>query len=54
VRNHGAAPNIKWEEHRITVDVNGSVKKTFTMNNIVNMPSQRIPVTLVCAGVSLV
>jgi len=50
VRNHGAVPTIKWEEHRITVDVNGSVKKTFTMNNIVNMPSQRIPVTLVCAG----
>lgn len=50
VRNHGATPNIKWEEHRITVDGNVPKKKVFTMDDIVKMPRQTLPVTLVCAG----
>eukprot|EP00240_Pyramimonas_obovata_P003802 CAMPEP_0118926636 /NCGR_PEP_ID=MMETSP1169-20130426/4281_1 /TAXON_ID=36882 /ORGANISM="Pyramimonas obovata, Strain CCMP722" /LENGTH=374 /DNA_ID=CAMNT_0006868229 /DNA_START=150 /DNA_END=1271 /DNA_ORIENTATION=- len=50
VRNHGAAPNIKWNEHRIRVEGNVPRVRTFSMNDIVNMPRQSIPVTLVCAG----
>ena len=50
VRNHGPAFKKVWSEHRLTV--NGAVKtrKTFTMDEIVALPSITIPVTLVCAG----
>ncbi|CAG9466332.1 unnamed protein product [Pedinophyceae sp. YPF-701] len=50
VRNHGPAPRIKWEDHRITV--NGLVDKpiTYTMEELMKLPQRTIPVTLVCAG----
>mmetsp|Transcript_12808 Transcript_12808/g.33016 ORF Transcript_12808/g.33016 Transcript_12808/m.33016 type:complete len:834 (+) Transcript_12808:157-2658(+) len=50
VRNHGAVPSIKWDQHRVTI--NGMVDKpmTLSMNDIVALPSITIPVTLVCAG----
>ncbi|KAF5831631.1 Mo-co oxidoreductase dimerization domain-containing protein [Dunaliella salina] len=50
VRNHGPAPRIRWDEHRL--QVNGLVERpmTLTMDQIVAMPSVTIPVTMVCAG----
>ena len=50
VRNHGAVPKIKWEEHTLTVG--GLVDKplTLTMADIIALPAREIPVTLVCAG----
>ena len=50
VRNHGAVPRIEWSKHKVTV--NGAVTKprTFSMDEIVALPSITIPVTLVCAG----
>ena len=50
VRNHGPAFRKVWNFHRLTV--NGAVTgaKTFTMDEIVALPSITIPVTLVCAG----
>jgi len=53
VRNHGACPNLKWEEH--TIDVGGDpklVKKPYNigMDELVKMTPRELPVTLVCAG----
>ena len=51
VRNHGkAASDMKWETHRVVVK--GLVEKefSFSMDEIVKMPSVSLPVTLVCAG----
>lgn len=50
VRNHGAVPKIKWEEHTLTIS--GLVDKptTFTMDDLLKLPSRELPVTLVCAG----
>jgi nitrate reductase (NAD(P)H) len=50
VRNHGPAPQINWKTHR--VEINGLVNKpmSLSMDEIIALPSVRLPVTLVCAG----
>ena len=51
VRNHGACPNIKWEDHRVTVGgpcVSNPLD--LSMDDIVAMEPRELPVTLVCAG----
>lgn len=50
VRNHGKCPRIEWHEH--TLSVQGLVSKPtkFTMDQLVQLPSITLPVTLVCAG----
>lgn len=51
VRNHGACPDIKWEEHRLRVG--GDLvpnKLDLGMDDVAAMPSRELPVTLVCAG----
>jgi nitrate reductase (NAD(P)H) len=50
VRNHGAAPSLKWSEHKITI--NGLVDRPMEigMDELLQLPSVTIPVTLVCAG----
>ena len=51
VRNHGAVPRKTWEEHRIEVGGNGvSEPTTFTMEDILLMPSVDVTCTLTCAG----
>eukprot|EP00899_Mesostigma_viride_P005008 jgi/Mesvir1/14508/Mv05207-RA.1 len=50
VRNHGAPPKINWKQHRFTINGNVPHPRTFTMDQIVAMPSVRFPCTLVCAG----
>ena len=47
VRNHGPAPQCNWNTH--TVQVSGLVDKpyTFSMDELVALPSVTIPVTLV-------
>lgn len=50
VRNHGKCPQLNWDDHRVTIK--GLVKKdvTFTMDELVQLPTVTLPVTLVCAG----
>jgi nitrate reductase (NAD(P)H) len=51
VRNHGACPNLKWEQH--TISVGGSLvpkAMEFSMDAIAAMEPRELPVTLVCAG----
>jgi nitrate reductase (NAD(P)H) len=50
VRNHGAVPRIKFEEHRLSVGGKVASPTTFTMADLLAMPSRELPVTLVCAG----
>jgi len=50
VRNHGAAPKLDWASHRI--EINGLVERpmSISMEELLELPSVTIPVTLVCAG----
>jgi len=50
VRNHGAPPKLKWEEHTLSVSGLVGTPKTFTMDDLLALPSRELPVTLVCAG----
>lgn len=50
VRNHGACPNLKWEEHTVLIGGNVPNPLTLTMDQIASMPTRVLPVTLVCAG----
>uniref|UniRef100_A0A7S4S2G2 Nitrate reductase n=2 Tax=Ditylum brightwellii TaxID=49249 RepID=A0A7S4S2G2_9STRA len=51
VRNHGACPDLKWDEHKIKV---GGPLATnpyeISMDELVAMEPRELPVTLVCAG----
>ncbi|KAJ9531496.1 hypothetical protein QJQ45_015040 [Haematococcus lacustris] len=50
VRNHGAAPKIKWSEHRI--HLKGLVERpcSLSMDELLQLPQVTMPITLVCAG----
>lgn len=51
VRNHGACPQLKWDEH--TISIGGSLVPKpleLSMDDIVAMEPRELPVTLVCAG----
>jgi len=50
VRNHAKVPQIKWEEHRLSIE--GLVDKPLilSMDDIVKYPQHTFPVTLTCAG----
>ncbi len=50
VRNHGPAPNLSWDDHRL--EITGLVNRpvTLTMQDILSLPPITLPVTLVCAG----
>lgn len=50
VRNHGKCPRINWDDHRL--HIKGLVDKpiTFTMDELVKLPTITVPITLVCAG----
>lgn len=51
VRNHGACPDLKWDEHKISVG--GSCVSSpyeIGMDELASMPPRELPVTLVCAG----
>ena len=50
VRNHGAVPKKTWEAHRLTVSGLETETKTFTMDDIVALPSVDVTCTLTCAG----
>ncbi|KAL9187283.1 hypothetical protein ACHAXT_001386 [Thalassiosira profunda] len=50
VRNHGACPNLSWDEHRVRVGGIVPRKLDMSMDEIVAMPARELPVTLVCAG----
>ena len=51
VRNHGACPNLKWDEHRVRVGGDLTPNKLdLSMDDLVAMPARELPVTLVCAG----
>jgi len=50
VRNHGPVPRLDWESHR--VHVCGMVERptSFSMQELAELPSIEIPVTMVCDG----
>lgn len=50
VRNHGACPNIAWENH--VIDIGGLAPKPIQlkMRDIMALPTHSLPVTLVCCG----
>eukprot|EP00978_Attheya_sp_CCMP212_P046389 scaffold389736_cov55-Attheya_sp.AAC.1 len=51
VRNHGSCPNLKWDQH--TISIGGPLAtKPFEigMDELVAMEPRELPVTLVCAG----
>eukprot|EP00177_Eucheuma_denticulatum_P008193 GFKZ01014914.1.p1 GENE.GFKZ01014914.1~~GFKZ01014914.1.p1 ORF type:complete len:918 (+),score=135.57 GFKZ01014914.1:154-2907(+) len=50
VRNHGKCPQMDWHSHRLTIS--GAVGKelVLSMDELVQLPSVTMPVTLVCAG----
>jgi len=50
VRNHGPTPRLDWGGHRVTVEGLVDRPTTFTMDQLISLPSVTIPVTLVCAG----
>jgi len=50
VRNHGAVPRKTWEEHRLVVCGNGVETRSFTMDDIIQLPSVDVTCTLTCAG----
>ncbi len=51
VRNHGACPRLKWDEHSISIG-GPCVALPFDigMDELVAMEARELPVTLVCAG----
>ncbi|KAJ3039959.1 hypothetical protein HDV00_011625 [Rhizophlyctis rosea] len=51
VRNHGPVPKIQWGEWKVVVDgLHIPTATTFTMTEILSLPSIRVPVTLTCCG----
>ena len=51
VRNHGACPQLTWEDHTVVVGGPLVPRPTeFRMDQIAAMPPRELPVTLVCAG----
>ncbi|KAL7552554.1 hypothetical protein ACHAWF_015798 [Thalassiosira exigua] len=50
VRNHGACPNLAWEDHRVAVGGIVPRKLNLGMDDLASMPARELPVTLVCAG----
>lgn len=50
VRNHGAAPQLSFDDHRLEVSGLVDTPLTLSMADILAMPSVTIPVTLTCAG----
>ena len=53
VRNHGACPQLSWDEHKISIGGPSSlVPQPFEigMNELAAMEPRELPVTLVCAG----
>ena len=50
VRNHGAAPPIIWEEHKIHISGLVPTPIVLTMTDLLKLPRHSVPVTLVCCG----
>lgn len=38
VRNHGAVPQLKWKEHKVTITGLVNKPRTFTMDEIAALP----------------
>jgi hypothetical protein len=50
VRNHGAAPQIDWHKHEISIGGMAPHPLKVKMADIVALPQRSLPVTLVCCG----
>ena len=48
VRNHGKCPDIKWDEHRLTVKGVVDNPITFTMDDLLQLPTTTLPVPAGC------
>lgn len=50
VRSHGRVPKLPWDTHKVNITGFVSNPRSFSMDELVSMPSVTIPVTLTCAG----
>jgi len=52
VRNHGAAQEISWDAHRVTVSCEDAPRasRAYTMDELLRKPAMTMPCLLVCAG----
>lgn len=51
VRNHGVAPRLTWEDHKLTIKGLVDTPMTLSMHQLSTMlPTVSLPVSLVCAG----
>lgn len=54
VRSHGTVPKLTWQNHNLKIGGNHETidqqPRSFSMDELVSMPSHELPVTLVCAG----
>lgn len=50
VRNHGAVPRLLWEFHKLDVEHKGNVIRSFSMDELKELDTINIPVSLACDG----
>lgn len=50
VRNHGAVPRLRWDQHTITINGLVDTPRTFTMDQLAALPTHDVTCLLVCAG----
>lgn len=50
VRNHGAVPRLRWDQHTLTINGFVDSPRTFTMDQLVDLPTHDVTCLLVCAG----
>ncbi|QDZ18659.1 nitrate reductase [Chloropicon primus] len=50
VRNHGACPQLNWDDHKIKIHGLVDRPMEITMDQLAMMPTVRVPITMVCAG----
>jgi len=51
VRNHGPVPRLSWANHRVKLQDNSGISvHSLSMDELAEMPTRSLPVTLSCAG----
>jgi nitrate reductase (NAD(P)H) len=50
VRNHGAVPKLRWDQHKLTINGLVNAPQTFTMDELLKLPTHDVTCLLVCAG----
>jgi nitrate reductase (NAD(P)H) len=50
VRNHGPAPELSWDDHRIEISGMVNCPVTLRMQDILSLRPTTLPITMTCAG----